>query len=130
MNHYNCPYCRAYLNVNGFIALNVKKEGENSGVILLSEKLGDYSSHINPKLHYEEGEMTWFYCPSCSKSLHMVEDESLVRILKKDEEDEEHTVIFSAINGKQLTHQISKERQLSFGEHALKFVDPDWYKKD
>ena len=129
MVHYNCPYCMAYLNVNGYVAFTVKKEHGKSGLILMSEELGDYSSFTNPNLTYEVGEKTEFFCPSCSKSLlHGVEND-LVRIIKTDEDQEKHTILFSAKFGEKSTYQLSEERQLSFGEHALKYVDPDWYLK-
>lgn len=129
MNQYNCPYCAAYLNVNGFVALSVKKRHGNSGIILMNEALGDYTIHLNPNLKFETGEKTDFYCPSCSKSLQVEEDENKVRIIKTDENNEKHTVIFSAIFGEKSTYQLSEERQLSFGEHALKYLDPTWYLK-
>lgn len=129
MKHYNCPYCHAYLNAQGYIALAVKKPHGNSGVILLSEEIGDYATKLNPKLDIHEGDLTHFHCPSCTESLHLPSDERLVRILKTDSNGVEHTVIFSAINGERSTYLISDERQLTFGEHALKYMDPEWYLK-
>ena len=130
MKHYNCPYCSAYLNLDGKIVLSVKQPKGNSGVIFLSEELGDYVTKLNPKLDIKEGELTHFHCPSCAESLHMLEDENHVRIKKTDKNGEEHSLIFSAIKGKLSTYLISKERQLTFGEHALKYLDPEWYLKD
>lgn len=129
MKHYNCPYCNAYLNAQGYIALGVKIPHGNTGVILLSEEIGDYRTRINPKLEIKEGDLTHFHCPSCTKSLNVPDDDKHVKILKTDENGEEHTVVFSAVNGEQSTYLISKERQLTFGEHAMKFMDPEWYMK-
>ena len=129
MNQYNCPYCTAYLNVNGFVALTIKQKHGNSGIILMSEELGDYSIHLNPNLNIEPGEKTDFYCPSCSRSLEFKEDQNMVRILKTDENNEQFTVVFSAVFGERSTYQISEERHLSFGEHAMKYLDPTWYQK-
>ena len=129
MNQYNCPYCMAYLNVNGYVALSIKQRHGNSGIILMSEELGDYTIHLNPSLKFEAGEKTDFYCPSCSKSLQVEEDQNKVRILKTDENNDRHVVVFSALFGENSTYQLFEERQLSFGEHAIKYLDPTWYLK-
>ena len=130
MNHYKCTYCSAHLNVNGYIVLSFKKKHGKNGIILMSEELGNYTVHLNPDLKFEEGEKSEFYCPCCSKSLQFKEDQNKVRIFKTDEKGEEHTVIFSAIFGEKSTYQLSEERQLSFGEHAMKYLDPTWYLKE
>jgi len=130
MNHYNCPYCEAYLNANGFVALLVRKDHGVSGIVLLSEELGNYASYMNAKIESKEGEKSDFNCPSCSKSLIYGNEDKLVRLFKTDAIGEKHTILFSAIKGEQSTYQISEERQLTFGEHALKFIDPEWYLKE
>ena len=127
MNQYNCPYCTAYLNVNGYVTLIIKKKHGKKGVILMSEELGDYSIHLNPELKFKTGEKTEFYCPCCGKSLEFKHDENKVRIFKTDENGVENTVIFSALFGEQSTYQLSEERQLSFGENAMKYLNPTWY---
>ena len=129
MNQYNCPYCSSHLNANGYIVLSFSSDNDTCGIVLMSEKLGDYTIHFNPGIKIKKGEKTHFYCPCCSKSLEFEHDKNMVRIFKIDENNEEHTVIFSAIFGKKQTFLLSEERQLSFGEHAMKFLDPKWYLK-
>ena len=129
MKQYYCPYCSAQLNVNGFIALSISKKKSKSGMILLSEELGDYTSHISSNLTFEEGEKADFNCPSCTKSLEFESDKNLVRIFKTDKDGKEYAVIFSSIYGEQSTYRLSSERKLSFGEHAMKYADPEWYLK-
>lgn len=129
MNDYNCPHCKAYLNVNGYVALAVRKNHGHSGVILMSEELGDYTSFLNSNLKCNEGEITFFHCPCCSKSLQLNKDERLVKILKTNSKNEETIVIFSAICGTKSTYHISEERQKTFGENAMEFIDPEWYLK-
>ena len=129
MKQYYCPYCSAHLNVNGYIVLLLKKKYGKSGIILMSEELGDYTFYLNPQIKFTEGEKAHFYCSCCGKSLEFEDDENLVRIFKVDENGEEHTVIFSAIFGEKLSYKISEERKLSFGEHAMKYMDPEWFLK-
>jgi len=129
MKQYHCTYCSALLNVNGFLVLSVKRSHDRSGLVLLSDEIGDYNVHINPDISFEEGEKAHFHCPCCSKSLEYENNENLVKIFKTDENGEQHTVIFSAIFGERLTYKLSEERQLSYGEHATKYADPEWFVK-
>ena len=129
MNQYNCPYCSSHLNAKGYIVLSFKTDNDTCGIILMSEELGDYTIYFNSEVIIKKGEKTHFYCPCCSKSLEFEHDKNMVRIFKIDENGEEHTVIFSAIYGDRKTFLLSEERQLSFGEHAMKFLDPKWYLK-
>ena len=64
MNQYNCPYCSAYLNVNGYIVLSFKRKYGKDGIILLNEELGNYDFHVNPDVTFDPGEKTEFHCPS------------------------------------------------------------------
>ena len=85
MNQYYCPYCSTLLNVNGFIVLSYKTDHGKCGVLLMSEELGNYTVHINPKIKIKQGDKTHFFCPCCSKSLEFERDENMVKIFKKDE---------------------------------------------
>ncbi|MBL4706056.1 MAG: hypothetical protein JKY54_16135 [Flavobacteriales bacterium] len=129
MKQYYCPYCRAHLNVHGYIVLTLKRKEGRSGIILMSDTIGDYTTHINTEINLGDGEKAHFYCPCCAKSLEYEQNKNMVKIFKVDELGEEHTVIFSAIFGEKSTYKLSLERQLSFGEHAMKFIDPEWYLK-
>ena len=129
MSTYCCPYCYTHLNVHGFIVLSFKREQGKNGIILMNDQLGDYSSHLNSNVKFEKGEKAHFHCPSCSKSLEFKQNQNMARIIKIDENGREQTVIFSAIFGEESTYLISEERQLTYGEHAMKFLDPQWYKK-
>jgi hypothetical protein len=129
MNQYYCPYCSSFLNVKGYIVLSYKRDHGKSGVMFMSDELGDYTVHLNKEVKINKGEKTHFYCPCCSKSLEFEKDENMVKIFKVDENGEEHTVIFSAIFGEKLTYLISEERQQSFGEKAQKYLDPEWFLK-
>ena len=129
MKQYYCPYCSSQLNANGYIVLTIKEKHGKSGIILMSEEIGDYTSHMSSNLKVEEGDKSHFHCPSCTKSLEFDADKNMVRIFKIDENGEEHAVVFSSVYGEKSTYKLSAERQLSFGEHAMKFADPEWYLK-
>jgi len=129
MSTYSCPHCNVALNVNGYLVLSVKNSAGNFGIVLLSDKLGDYNVHYHPSLHFEKGENAYFRCPGCRGELTYMGDQELVRIFLKDDNGEESTVIFSAIYGENSTYQISEQRRKTYGEMIAKFKDPDWYLK-
>ncbi len=129
MNRFLCPYCQAQLNVGGHLVLSVHCKNGTKGVVLLSDELGNYSADISDNLKFNEGDHIHFHCPACSHSLEYKENKNLARVLKEDK-GVESTIVFSAIFGEQSTYQINEERTLTFGEHALRYTDPDWYRKN
>ena len=98
---------------------------------MLSEKIGDFTIYLSQNLQREikEGDKLHFHCPGCEESLEYAENRNLARLFLSEDGGVEHTIIFSTIFGEQSTYQISEERTKSFGEHALRYMDPDWYKK-
>ncbi len=121
-----CPYCFIQLNVNGHIVLVGNFLNGQKGLVLLSEKIGDYTVHFSSDIHAEKGEKVHFHCPSCQKSLEYSKNKDLVRIVKH-KKNEEYSVVFSAIFGEHCTYKISEERTLTYGESALKYQNPEWY---
>jgi len=130
MSTYSCPNCSTALNVHGFLVLVAKNEAGRCGIVLLSDKLGNYEVHFNDQFQVEKGERTEFFCPSCSQSVLYNKDDQMVRLFYTDDNGEESTVIFSAVFGENATFQISEKRKQSYGEMISKFKDPEWYLND
>ena len=128
MKIYKCPYCTAQLNIDGRIVLAANDDSSERGLVLLSAELGDFTAHYSENFSLKSGDKLHFYCPVCQHSLEYKENKNLARILNETD-GEEHTIIFSAIFGEQSTFQINEERTLTFGEHAVRYMDPDWYRK-
>ena len=129
MKTFICPYCQAQLNLNGHIVLSAQCENSGKGVILLSDQLGDFTAYISNNLQIEPGNKVQLLCPACHHSLEYNQNKNLARILQIDKNGTEHTIVFSAIFGEKSTFQISEERTMSYGENALRYMDPDWYRK-
>ena len=127
MKKYTCPYCFIQLNINGQIVLLGEFPNGQKGLLLLSDKLGDYTVHFDPSIHLDKGDKVDFHCPSCQKSLEYSKNADLVRLVKKDENDNEFSVVFSAIFGEHCTYKISEERTFTYGESAIKYQNPEWY---
>ncbi len=130
MKKFTCPYCFVQLNIDGQLILVGAFPNGQKGLVLLSDELGDYTVHISDDIQLEKGEKAHFSCPCCQKSLVYSKDKDFVRIVKRDEKNEEYSVVFSAIFGEHRTYKISEERTLTYGESALKYQNPEWYLKE
>ena len=115
------------LNVNNHVILTGHADSGQKGLILLSEKLGDYNVKLASGFNLAKGEIVHFHCPGCSKSLDYHRKKDFAWILKHDEEGEEFTIIFSVIFGNHATYKVSEERTISYGEKAIQYVNPEWY---
>jgi uncharacterized protein YbaR (Trm112 family) len=129
VNRLVCPYCQAQLNLGGHLILAGTCSENNKGVFLMSDKLGDYSVLYSDNLKMNQGDKVHFSCPACHHSLEYKENKNLAKIIQVDENKEEHTIIFSTIFGEESTYHINEIRTLTFGENALRYMDPDWYRK-
>ncbi len=127
MNKFLCPHCLVQLNIDGQIILSGHFQSGQRGLILLSEIIGDYTVHFSPDLHIEKGEKIDFHCPSCQTNLAYHKNPDLVRIIKRDESNQEHMLVFSAIFGEHCTYKVSEERTLTYGECAERYTNPEWY---
>ncbi len=127
MIKYLCPYCRTQLNVDKNVILVGHSETGCRALILLSQDLGDYNVKMAPECPIKKGDKVHFHCPVCSKSLDYARKEDFAWLIKTDEEGKEFTIVFSAIFGDHATYKISEERTLTYGEKALKFMNPEWY---
>ena len=127
MKKYTCPYCFVQLNIDGQIVLVAEFSHHQRGLILLSDKLGDYSIKLSPDIYMEMGDKADFYCPSCHKSLEYAKNKDFVRLVKTNKKGKEFSVVFSAIFGEHCTYKVSEERTLTYGESALKYQNPEWF---
>ena len=127
MKKYTCPYCFVQLNINGQIVLVGEFPNGHKGLILLSDEIGNYTVHFSSDIHLEKGEKANFSCPCCHKSLEYSKNNNFVRLVKINEQNEEFSVVFSAIFGEHCTYKISEERTLTYGESAIKYQNPEWF---
>ena len=120
-NNYYCPTCSALLNVDNYVVLSVQKENGEGGIIFLDSKLGDYTKIINSSLHFEKGEVVDLFCPVCHKNLLCLQDYNLARLVMKDSNGENLTVLFSVKFGEEETYLIKKEKiHQTFGKDIKK----------
>ena len=127
MKKYTCPYCRIQLNVNNHVILVGHGTSGHKGLILLSEKLGNYDVIMPHGFSFDKGEKAHFHCPGCSKSLDYPGKKDYAWLLRHNKKGKEFTIIFSVIFGTHSTYKISEERTISYGEKAIQYTNPEWY---
>ena len=116
--NYYCPTCSASLNVKNNVVLTVRKRNGDSGIVFLDTELGDYTKVKSSSLKLEKGEIVQLFCPVCHKNLLCLPDYNLARLVMKDKNGENLTVLFSVKYGEESTY-IMKDKKIheKFGKH-------------
>ncbi len=123
MNNYKCPKCRSFLNVNDHILFTVIGKRGETGLVMLDQKLGDYSASYNDQFAIADGEKIEFRCPVCHAYLHSDFENRLAEILMVDDNGIEFRIVFSKVKGEKSTFSIQGESVEVFGEHAENYID-------
>jgi len=131
--YYICPECKGHLKVGEFIIFTVQNQKEESGLLLLHPRIGNYDSIKHPSFSFKKGEPLAFYCPLCSASLLSKFDKNLVHVIMKDKDNIEYNIYFSRIAGEKSTYKVSGDSSvMAAGEHSHRytyFKMPDELKK-
>jgi len=118
MNDFLCPKCKGHLRVGGYLIFKVKNDIKQSAILLLSPKIGNYSSVKHPSFEFNQGEILEFYCPLCNGSLKSDIHKNLALVLMKDETGKSFVVYFSQVAGEHSTYEIDGETVHVAGEDA------------
>lgn len=125
---YLCPHCRSAINAGNNIILSAKSKSNKSGLILLHEELGNYSSEVSSTLTIEKGDVVDIFCPVCHKSLNIPKKDILAKYIKIDENFNECSIIISRKYGEKITFKVSDNKHVeSFGEKLSRYIDPEWF---
>jgi hypothetical protein len=118
-----CPKCNGHLLVGEKIIFTARTgKDKRQGLILLSPKLGDYTSLLHRDFKIEEGEKVDFFCPICHGNLKADDvDEKLVKIIMVDENSDKYEIYFSGVTGEHCTYKVSKEKIEEFGDSLEKY---------
>ena len=131
--YFICPECRGHLRVGEYIIFTARNQKNESGLLLLHPKIGNYESIKHPSLKFRVGEPIDFYCPLCSKTLDSKFDSDLVHVIMVDKDKKEYDIYFSRIAGEMSTYKVSDASTImSAGEHSHRytyFKIPDKLKK-
>jgi hypothetical protein len=122
MNDFMCPHCRGHLRVGDNIIFKIKNKQKETGLLLLSPQIGNYSSLKHHSFKINEGEDVDFSCPLCSSDLKSDIHINLVNVLMVDDKGEEYNVYFSKIKGEHSTYFTKGEEVGSTGVDAGKYT--------
>jgi hypothetical protein len=118
-NNFLCPKCRSQLVPNKKIVLLAKPSSGDSGLLLLSPKLGEYTATTHAAFQLSEGDKVDIFCPVCHADLGDYKDhQNLARVIMVDARGEEYDIVFSEIIGQRCTYKIHGDKIESFGEDA------------
>lgn len=118
MNDFLCPKCKGHLRVGDQIIFKVKNGIKQNALLLLSPKIGNYSSVKHPSFEFNQGEILEFYCPLCNGSLKSDIHQNLALVLMKDESGKSFVVYFSQVAGEHSTYEIDGDSIHITGENA------------
>ena len=122
---YLCPICKLSINVDNDIILIAKNKRGEKGLVLLHTELGNYSSKKSDGFYVELSEVVDLFCPLCNQNIDYkfkISYANLIRVA-----DKENQVIFSKIYGQKSTFKVEGKAVTSYGEHAIKYSDPEWF---
>ncbi len=125
---YLCPHCRSAINAGSNIILSAKTITDQTGLILLHEEIGNYSSELSASLTIEKGEVVDIFCPVCHESLNIPNKDSLAKYIRIDDNCNECYIIISRKYGEKITFKVDEKKQIeSYGEKLSRFIDPEWF---
>ena len=116
---YYCPSCSCVLNVNDNVVLTVQRSNGEGGIIFLDTVLGNYTHVKHASLKIEKGEVVKIFCPICHKDLLCLPDKNLARLIIKDDDGENLTILFSVKYGEESTYLMEDEKvKAKYGKHS------------
>ncbi len=122
MDDFLCPSCQNHIRVGDNIIFKVKNHRKQAALILLSPKIGNYSSIKHPSFETEHGEPLDFYCPVCNASLTSDIHKDLAHVILVEENGKLSDVYFSRIFGEHSTFKTDGDSVHVSGDDAGKFT--------
>jgi len=130
MENYSCPFCQGHLNVNDNIVLIVRTNNDKQGLVFLHTELGNYARQMTSTLVINKGDSVEFFCPYCHTNIeYHKEKTNLVKLIRETKHGKKSQVFFSKVYGEEATYHVDENKVMSYGEHAKKFMDPEWFLK-
>jgi len=93
--------------------------------VFLHTELGNYLTKKSDDFEIEKGEIVDFCWPICNETINYkfkISYANLIRIAEKESQ-----IIFSRVYGQKCTFKIEEKKVTTYGEHGLKYTDPEWF---
>ena len=122
MNDFLCPRCNEHIRVGENIIFKVRNSAKQTGILLLSPQIGNYTSVKHPSFDFRKGDFLEFFCPLCNSSLRSDIHENLAHVKMIDESGSKSDVHFSQIVGEHSTYKTDGDSVLASGEDAGRYT--------
>jgi hypothetical protein len=122
MNDFFCPKCSGHIRVGDHLIFKVKNVKKQSGLVLLSPQIGNYSSVKHHTFEVTKGEFLEFFCPICNTSLRSDIHQNLAYVIMVDENGKKYDVYFSQVAGEHSTYETRGDSVHMEGEDAGKYT--------
>ena len=122
MNDFLCPKCKEHVRVGDHLIFKVKNSKNQSGLVLLSPQIGNYTSVKHPTFEIKKGEFLDFFCPVCNASLKSEIHQNLAYVIMIDEKAKSYDVYFSQVAGEHSTYETYGDSVHVAGEDAGKYT--------
>jgi len=122
MNDFLCPKCKEHIRIGDHVIFKVRNIDKQSGLLLLSPQIGNYSSVKHPSFEIKKGEFLDFYCPLCNSSLKSDIHKNLAHIIMMDEKGKCYDTYFSQIEGEHSTYKTDGDSVHTAGEDAGRYT--------
>jgi len=110
------------MRVGDHIIFKVKNYKKQSGLMLLSPQIGNYTSIKHPDFEIQSGESLEYYCPVCDASLISDIHRDLAYVILKDGSGKRNDIYFSQIVGEHSTFETDGEAVHVAGEDAGRYT--------
>jgi hypothetical protein len=122
MTDFLCPECRGHILVGDHLIIKVKNRKKQTGLLLLSPQIGNYTSVRHPSLEIQTGETMEFFCPICNASLTSDIHKNLAHVILNDETGKSNDVYFSQIVGEYSTFETDGDALHVTGADAGRYT--------
>jgi hypothetical protein len=122
MNDFLCPKCKKHIRVGDQLIFKVRNSNKQSGLVLLSPQIGNYTSVKHPAFQIKKGEFLDFYCPVCNSPLKSDIHPNLAYVIMIDEQGKSFDVYFSQVAGEHSTYKTDGDSVHMSGEDAGKYT--------
>lgn len=121
-NDFLCPSCRGHLRPEDKLIFMGKTRSGQSGFVLLSPHLGEYTIRKHPSFRTREGEHLEFYCPLCHENIATHHEHiNLVKIIMLTPDGKESEIVFSRIIGERCTYKIDGKEVEGYGPDSSEY---------
>jgi hypothetical protein len=122
MNDFRCPKCNDHLRVGDNLIFKVKNSRKQSGLLLLSPQIGNYSSIKHPSFEFKNGEILEFFCPICGSSLKSGIHQNLAMVWMVNDTGRSSDVYFSQVAGEESTYATHGDSVHAAGADAGRYT--------